>query len=605
MNSIYLEYFISKTDQIIFTIDDDGLFEYVSHQWTNLLGNDTVDVIGQHYNCFTHPEDERRIFDYMSKVASAEKQNLKIEYRIKHLNGNWCWLEAHYTYIENIKNNSFQFLCSFTDITDKKQTENKLKNERLRLNLLVEYSSDIMFSTTNEGVFTYISNQKTNLGYEPNDLINRKYTEIIHEDFHQLLNQYHADKLLGKAIVDNLELLAKHKDGAYRWMLVKGNFIKFEENESPNFVGIAIDIHDQVLERNKIAKDLKVFESIFEETLGGYWEWNLKKSTLFLSNKLKKTIGYSASDYKYITTNPLMDVMDAEDYDVFWNETREFIKSNPTKPFKREIRFKHKLGHHLTMIICGIITERRGSNIEKVIGCLVDITEQSNIKNQLQKQNEELIQLRYTEQQSIKEAAYQVMLGQEHERNTIAQELHDGVNQLLFAAKIQIQESRYKNDKLHENGISLIEKSINEIKYIASSQNSFLLFNKSLYEGLNELIFSLPQNKIKFHLSVNNKLRIRISDNKRIIVLRIIQELIHNILKYSDGTAANIFVKKAPHNVSILVTDNGVGFDVLKTKKGNGFLNLENKLKVISGSYFIKSKKNTGTLVYINFPTKS
>jgi signal transduction histidine kinase len=257
------------------------------------------------------------------------------------------------------------------------------------------------------------------------------------------------------------------------------------------------------------------------------------------------------------------------------------------------------------MIVAGVITEREGANIHKMIGFLVDITEITEVKNQLEIQNNELIILKDKEQKATNDIAYQILLGQERERNVIAQELHDGVNQLLFAAKIQLQEAKEFDSKMYLNGVSLIEKSIHEIRYIASNQNSFLLHNRSLYEGLNNLILSLPTTKVHFNLKVNNKFLVRLSDNKRIIVFRIIQELIHNILKHSDAKNANIFVKKTPLTISILVTDNGKGIDIAKIKKGNGLINIENKLKILNGFFDLKSKLNKGSMFYINFPVNA
>ncbi len=601
MDAVYLEYLINNTNQIIYTINEEGIFTYVSTRWKDQLGHDLSDVVEKHYSIFIHEEDIEKMSDFFQKVKSGKEDNVKCEHRTIHIDGTVRWYDASCNFVQNQSPKESFFLGSCTDITDKKNIQTNLENERLKFKLLAENCSDAIFSMTPEGVFTFTSTHKINLGYEPEDLISLQYIDIVHEDFHSLLLQYQSDLLSGISVVENLEILVKHKNGDYRWIHVKGNFIQEDETGLPSFIGIAIDINEQVLQRNKVAKDLKVLKSVFEESLGGYWEWDLKNNNMFLSAKLKKTIGYKKTDYQNIIRSPLLDVMDKENFNVFWLAITNYIKSNPKKPFTYQLKFKNKIGQRLTTVLSGVITERRGARIDKIIGCLVDVTELSNIKDKLEIQNEELKLLRYTEQKATKEIAYQIMIGQECERHAIAQELHDGVNQLLFAAKIQLQESKCKEDQLFENGISLIEKSINEIKYIASNQNSFLLYKKSLYEGLNELILSLPSNKINFSLKITNKFQIKVSDDKSIIILRIIQELIHNILKHSDATKANIYVKKTTNEISILVVDNGIGFDIQKTKKGNGLVNLQNKLKVINGNYIVNSQIGKGTLFYINF----
>ena len=730
----FIENIVNNTDEIIYALDKDANFIYVSHRWTDVLGHEIDEVVGKNISAFIHPKHYEKCQHYFVKTMTENVARRGISYKIRHKTDGWKIHENHASKTYCLVNNEPLFVGSCRDITVQKKIKKQAQKQKQKFKLLVVNSNDFVYSTTIEGVLTYVSPKCLDLGYSYDELLGQKYTMLVHPDFHDLVYNYQLDIIAGKPTAKSLDIIIISKNGNEDWHTIQGNFLIGKKGKPSTFVGTSTNITEKVRERKIIETQINNFKAIFEQSLGGYWEWDLIAKELTLSKHLKEILGYSEADFIKPKTNPLIDVMNKAEFDSYWIEIKKYIaKNDPALPFQYQIDFRHKKGHEVTVLISGIIAERSGTRIKKMIGCLIDVTERvqnskkleiqlnnfksvfenslngywewdlfehdflisqklkkhlgyesinyancsvnplvdvleqseftrfwdtflqfiktqpttsflyqlkirhhqghfitmlvsaiitemlgskvkkmigcavdiselSDMKYKLQEQNHELKTLKEIEQKTAKDLAYQIMLGQEHERNLIAQELHDGINQMLFAAKIQLQEAYSKNDLLFTNGINLIDKSINEIKYIATSQNSFLMFNKTLYEGLNELLLSLPRNKIAFQLKVQNKHNIRISDNKRIIVLRIVQELIHNIMKYAQASAANIYIKKTPKRVSLLVTDNGRGFDVKNVKKGNGLVNLDNKLKIIDGQHVIKSKINRGTIFYITFP---
>ncbi|GAL66753.1 sensor histidine kinase [Jejuia pallidilutea] len=95
-----------------------------------------------------------------------------------------------------------------------------------------------------------------------------------------------------------------------------------------------------------------------------------------------------------------------------------------------------------------------------------------------------------------------------------------------------------------------------------------------------------------------------VSNKSKIHIYRILQETLHNIHKHARATSVYISIKLENNVICLTVKDNGIGFDVAKSKSGIGLKNMNARIKEVHGSLNIKSEKNQGTTVRIKVPTK-
>lgn len=83
---------------------------------------------------------------------------------------------------------------------------------------------------------------------------------------------------------------------------------------------------------------------------------------------------------------------------------------------------------------------------------------------------------------------------------------------------------------------------------------------------------------------------------------RITQELFSNILKYANATEVEVSLNLHSDKISLMVTDNGKGFDKKELNKGTGLNNLTTKVESMEGTFDIDTTKNVGTTVIVNIP---
>jgi signal transduction histidine kinase len=88
-----------------------------------------------------------------------------------------------------------------------------------------------------------------------------------------------------------------------------------------------------------------------------------------------------------------------------------------------------------------------------------------------------------------------------------------------------------------------------------------------------------------------------------VVLYRITQEVLSNIIKHADATKVNIQLHYTANELNLEITDNGCGFDINTNEKGNGLNNIQKRAQSLNGEAFIISKSGTGTTITIKIPT--
>ena len=201
------------------------------------------------------------------------------------------------------------------------------------------------------------------------------------------------------------------------------------------------------------------------------------------------------------------------------------------------------------------------------------------------------------------------MMGIEHERQRIAQDLHDGLGVLLSTIKMKLSienETEQKQQKLG-NLMGDIDIALEDIRGISRNLMPITLsklgFNRAIEELIQNIRISNPNLDIEL---------IKIVDNERLIepvgvnLYRIIQELLQNVLKHSKASELIIQLFSRDDVFVLMVEDNGVGFDVLDKKTGGiGLENVKYRVVSMQGLLNVDSFKGKGSTITIEIPLEN
>jgi PAS domain S-box-containing protein len=123
---------VENANNILFSLTLEGIFSYVSPNWTDILGHEVAEVEGKSFSLFVHPEDVPKCANYLRQVVTTGEKQDPIEYRVKHKNGSWRWHTSSSSASRDANGNILNFVGICYDTTDRRQAEEALA-ERARL----------------------------------------------------------------------------------------------------------------------------------------------------------------------------------------------------------------------------------------------------------------------------------------------------------------------------------------------------------------------------------------------------------------------------------------------------------------------------------------
>ncbi|MBE9106620.1 PAS domain-containing protein [Nostoc cf. edaphicum LEGE 07299] len=123
---------VENANNIIFALTLEGIFSYVSPNWTEIFGHEVAEVEGKSFIPFIHPDDVHICADYFQRILTTSEKQKAIEYRVKHKNSSWRWHTSNSSAIKDANGNVLYFVGICYDTTDRKEAEVALA-ERARL----------------------------------------------------------------------------------------------------------------------------------------------------------------------------------------------------------------------------------------------------------------------------------------------------------------------------------------------------------------------------------------------------------------------------------------------------------------------------------------
>jgi two-component system NarL family sensor kinase len=195
--------------------------------------------------------------------------------------------------------------------------------------------------------------------------------------------------------------------------------------------------------------------------------------------------------------------------------------------------------------------------------------------------------------------------GEERERTRIARELHDGIGGLLSAAKMNFElvKATYHlhNKQDYLDGLSLLTEAATELRKTAHNMMPEILLQEGLVEAAGHFCQTVTRNSsVRIHFQTAGMVQ-KFAPGFELAIYRVVQELVHNILKHAHATEALIQMNFNDDIFDVSIEDNGVGVpeNILAKTKGMGLKSIEDRLKAIHGTMAIQNLPGGGTGVYL------
>ena len=480
---------------------------------------------------------------------------------------------------------------------------NAALQQRNALKELIDYKfaldqSAIISMTDQNGIIIYSNENFCRISqYTEEELLGKDH-RIINSGYHPIEYIKNLWQTIANGKIWKGEFKNKAKDGSFYW--VDATIVPFLTTDGKPYQYLAI--RNDITERIKAEEELRQSEMRLNEAQAithiSNWEIDLVKNIHTWSDEVYRIYGLNKTE-----VNPSIELflsfIHPDDAVIAQKIVDKSLQNSSNA--KIDFRFilkdaKKRYGH----IEWRFEFDKKGEPV-RLFAILQDITERKEAEENL-KTLEDKIQAQKIQEQ--KEIARAIITGQEKERNYIGQELHDNINQILAGTKMYLSSAGKKNDEIKEAvkyPMELIDSSIAEIRLLCQ-QLVTPLKNIDLEAIVQVLLKRLEQStttKTDFLYNIPDEL---LSDDLKLNIYRIIQELLNNIVKYAEAKNVSISLEAKNKNISIIIKDDGKGFDIKQKRAGIGISNIINRAESFNGKAKIKTKPGKGCKVTVSIP---
>ena len=200
---------------------------------------------------------------------------------------------------------------------------------------------------------------------------------------------------------------------------------------------------------------------------------------------------------------------------------------------------------------------------------------------------------------------------QEQTLKNISQEIHDNIGQTLSLAKLNLNRIDARQPEKDGERIihsrELVGKAIHDLRSLSRNLNTDMILAAGFLQALESEVQQVNRTgafTASLEISGNPQ---KLDAKKELILFRIVQEALNNIIKHSGATSLQVRADFREHQFILSISDNGRGFEPslpgVTQPLGSGLRNMRNRAAMIGGQFNLESNQGHGTLIEITIPT--
>ena len=358
-----------------------------------------------------------------------------------------------------------------------------------------------------------------------------------------------------------------------------------------------------IIESKKAEEELNISNERYmlatKATNDAIWDRDIHSELYFWGEGFYQQFGYKPGP-KVRTRKFWETHVHPEDRPRVLKNMEKFVRDKDRDLWKDEYRFKKSDGRYALISDRGFLIFGKEGNVIRMVGSIQDITEKREMEAKLL--NQEL-----NKQNLIAQA---MVDAQERERAEIGKELHDNINQILSTTKLYLELAKTDNKErlsLINRSAENIHEAIHEIRNISRSLVPSSIGDLGLLDSISDLVESIKTTRaihVEFY-PVGN-FDEKISDKEKLMLFRIIQEQVNNVLKHSN--ARNLIIElildEVENKIELNITDDGAGFNPenIRNRKGLGLSNIMSRANLFGGKVTIMSAPGQGCKLRVQVP---
>jgi PAS domain S-box-containing protein len=377
---------------------------------------------------------------------------------------------------------------------------------------------------------------------------------------------------------------------------------KLVEERTAELTLLNVQLQEEIEERLRTEGALREsevrFRTVFEGAPVGVSLLRMNWDILDVNLVTSQMLGYSLEELRQVGLKNILHPEEIATTKIYFDEMlrgeRDF--------YQREGRYRRKDGNWIWGSNHVSVIRDSSGKPQFVVSMIADITQEKEAQAEISAYQERLRAL-----------ASELSLTEERERRRLAADLHDHIGQILALAQIKLgalgQEASSPESQAFVKEVrDYISQAIYYTRSLTYELGLPILYDLGLEAALEWLAEQMhEQHGLTIQVQRDTQPK-PLGEAARVLVFRVVRELLTNVIKHAKANEVNIFIAKDGPYMHIRVADNGVGFDTTEPgtrtgkSSGYGLFSIRERLSSLGGHLEVKSRSGKGTRVSITVP---
>jgi PAS domain S-box-containing protein len=568
--------------------DAQGHTTWHNQRWFDYTGQTPAEAAGNGWLQAVHPDDQAQSLRNF-QAAVAQGHSLRQEHRLRSASGEYCWFQVRAEPVRDEQGRISEWFGAATDIHAQKAAWLASQEQHELLQSVFDTSLIAM------AVAKAVRDEQ---GAVQDFEIRLHNKELEHQTGHtDLAGKYYGVEfprirqtglfdLMLRALTSGqatgTEYYYSHA-GLNRWFLCQ--FVKLDDG----LVATSLDISERKRAEQERTLNLRLLEQSEEIAELGSWDYEPATGQLRWSPGMYRLFGLAPGTPVSLQT--YLGFVVAEDLPLAEHLVRLLREGSAGFDETLHIRVGEQVK---TLQVKAVLLPNDQGGPVRVLGVDLDISE-------LKRLEADNLRLRLGQQQARIAA---VMEAQEEERRRIAESLHNGLGQLLYATKLQVNQLAVApgSAAAQLEAARLLSEAIQQARTLSHEITPGIIAEVGLETAICDICQHLSSPAQRWQCLVHLDEAHPLPPPLQVALYRLAQELAQNVVKHAQASYATIEVNTLPGWAVLNVSDNGRGFEVNTASTGIGLNALRDRVALLGGLAYIDAEPGLGSQVQVRLP---
>lgn len=536
-----------------------------------------------------HPEDFKRVKEYIHKTVAGEASFWRDEYRYKKSDGTYLHILDRGYIIRGNEGKAYRMIGSMVDMTPIYNVQRKIVESENRLRTILDTDPECIKLMDAECKLLDINT--AGLKMLEADSLEQMYGQsllpVVADEQKSAVAQLVNNVFAG--ISGRLEFEMITLKGNHRWCEINAVPFRDAEGKIINALGVTRDITEKKKAEIELKQNEEKYRTLIEQAVDAIALYDVSGKVLDVNTGSVNLLGYTKQELIGMSLKEIL--------------TEDEMQNNPVrydvleqgKSTVKQRKMRRKDGSIVE-------TEVRSQKLPdgRFLSVIRDLTERITAEKELAESYE-----------AIRKLTSYLQNIREEERTNIAREIHDELGQQLTVLKMDVSWLKKKiavpdepvKSKLKDL-TTMLDETVKTVRRISSELRPSLLDDLGLVAAMEWQLGEFEKRSGMITNFVYSGDDLQLPDITKTSLFRIFQESLTNIARHSHAKRVTVSIAQKDDNILLSIADNGKGFDKQKVadKRTLGILGMKERIAMIGGKYEIKSHPGKGTEVIVLVP---